>query len=395
MNVVVSVVLSCIALSACFHPSYVAPACSPKGDCPDGWICNLQRVCELPAGIDGGTTGSDSAVATGQDAGFCYGTGLVSVCLAAAPSQPFMTTDLTAIDTDSSLLCAATLGAGEYCVIAGTTVAIDGVLRATGRRPLVLLASDSITTSSMIDVGSHRSSPDRVGAGADHAACSGGTGPTGGGGGAGGSFVGIGGAGGPSATSGTSSGGTSGAAAIAVTALRGGCTGQGGDGSDGGLAGHGGGAVALIAGSSIVLHAEIDAGGEGGSAGTGLTSGGAGGGAGGMIVLDAPTISSSSALVANGGGGGEGSEVSIAGRNGADATAVTAAPGGSGLTGQGGDGGAGSSQASSASGGAGGAGTTGTGTSHGAGGGGGGGAGLIVAPAWASLGGATSPAPTH
>jgi hypothetical protein len=69
---------------------------------------------------------------------------------------------------------------------------------------------------------------------------------------------------------------------------------------------HGGGAVQLVAGHSIVIHATggIVAGGGGGAAG--LKYQPSGGGSGGAILLEAATVSVAGYLTANGGGGAGG-----------------------------------------------------------------------------------------
>ena len=339
---------------------------------------------------DGGTDGS-----TIDASPFCYGTGLVKVCLAAAPTQPRMFTGAgtTTIDTTDASMCATTIsGATSYCVIAATDITINQRVRGLGPKPIVMIATGTITSNAtgLIDVSSLRprvAGEVETGAGADSALCNAGTAGNGVGGGAGGSFFGGGGSGG-----GVGAGGTAGTAITAVTELRGGCPGQNGNGGAAAAArGHGGGAVYLIAGTSITLAGGINAGGEGG-AGAGKTNngaGGGGGGSGGMIGLDAPVIAVTSALVANGGGGGEGSSNQNDGKDGTDATVPAAAAGGAGGTINGGDGGDGSAGAAGGGGQPGKNGNTGQNGGHG---GGGGGAGHIRAPAGASLGTMVSPA---
>lgn len=348
-----------------------------------------------------GTPPPDGGIDSPPDARACFGTGLVQFCLASAPTQPFTTTDLTTIDTgdtspDSKCAPLASVASGgTYCVVAATNIILNGTLRATGAKPLVLLSTGSIATgtSAVIDVGSHRvraiGSPE-TGAGADPAsACAGGTSPTNGGGGAGGSFTGLGGNGG-NGNNMVNTGGSPVSVATAITELRGGCAGQDGQGGIGerGVRGHGGGAVFLIALDRIDIEGGIDAGGEGGAAGITNSSGAGGGGAGGMIGFDAPRITVTSLLLANGGAGGEGSGQATPGKDGADATDTTAAKGGAGNTGNGGDGGNGSAGAAAGAGGPGNTGSSG-------GGGGGGGAGIIKAPNGASLGNMVSPAATQ
>jgi hypothetical protein len=349
---------------------------------------------------DAMTDAAPDAESTDAAASACFGTTLLHVCLASPPTQPFAISSFTLIDTASTTACAPLVSGGDYCVIAATTMTITGTLRATGRRPLVLIASESITATALIDVGSHRAATPEVGAGAEPPSCAVGTLPItlGGtnGGGAGGSFLRAGGRGGDG-TNAAGSGGTAGAAVAAsrVTSLRGGCAGQPGDGIAKTPGGHGGGAVFLIAGNAISVSGSggINAAGEGGGGAAPMARGGGGGGAGGMIGFDAPAITVSSLILANGGGGGEASSDTNLGNPGADPSAVRAAAGGTGGNTNGGDGGAGAggNPTTAAGAGGGGGGTT----DLGGGGGGGGGTGLILAPATAVLGTLVSPPAVH
>lgn len=350
-----------------------------------GWFF-VVAGCEFPRPVDIGDDGTlvDARIATR----FCMGT-FVDICLEAAPTQPFETFDYTVIDTSNASTCATT-NRGDYCVVAATSMNIAGNLRATGTKPLVLLATGSITTTAEIDVGSHidrdLGAPE-TGAGADPALCEPGMAPdrTGGGGGAGGSFLGRGGAGG----SGTSApGGLAGPAAAPEAMLRGGCPGQGGQGvtNNTGRGGHGGGAVLLISGTRIDVSGVIKATGEGGG-GAAPTAGGGGGGGGGMIAFDAPIVTCDEALLANGGGGGEGGGPLVGGSAGWDPQYPDAATGGYGGSPDGGNGGSGSPPSVAAPGGVGAAGTP----NRGGGGGGGGGAGRIIKIAPGDLGTKLSP----
>ncbi len=79
--------------------------------------------------------------------------------------------DTTIVTSDLSM-CEAVTSGGDFCVLAGTDITVNTYLRATGSRPLVLIASGSITTTphGLIDVGSHRvrfQHVPEVGAGAD------------------------------------------------------------------------------------------------------------------------------------------------------------------------------------------------------------------------------------
>jgi len=398
-------------------------SCGAGGKCePDTSLCSFadtscpsgRKYGDLAGGqsgkcVDGGGPPLDAGLDSGADAPppdalVCYGTGIVQVCFANAPTQPLTISNTKTIDTGTDSLCATNVvsGGANYCVVVATTITISATLRATGPKPLVLVASDSISVPSggSIDVGSHRQrgiGEPETGAGADvdTATCVAGTPPTNTGGGAGGSFTGKGGTGGKGTAA--NAGTPADVAMPPVMVLRGGCPGQDGK-ATAGSAGHGGGAVFLIATNKIDIGGNgINAGGEAGGGGAlGVDGGGGGGGgAGGMIGLDAQTVMVTSSLVANGGGGGEGGSVSLAvtGQDGTDATTTNAAPGGNVNTASGGDGGDGSAGPAAGPGMAGSNGGK-SGANFGGGGGGGGGAGLIKVPAGVNLGNKASPAPT-
>ncbi|NVB81232.1 MAG: hypothetical protein HOV81_22745, partial [Kofleriaceae bacterium] len=124
------------------------------------------------------------------DAQQCFGTSLATVCLTTLPVDPFVATG--AIDT-AGMACTqvvAQTGGPELCVIAATQITIDAAstITATGARPLVFVATDTITIAGTLDVSSKRS-PARVGAGGNSSACTAsanGTGNANGGGGGGG-----------------------------------------------------------------------------------------------------------------------------------------------------------------------------------------------------------------
>lgn len=249
-------------------------------------------------------------------AGTPYGHGLLTVCIDGTPPPGFTIGTVTQ-STDgagSPYPCNQVLklvGAPEVCVIVGSTISVNGTLRATGTRALLLLGIDGLIVDSggVIDVSSFSGS---TGAGAA-AMCSPGAksgvsatgGTTGGGGGGGGGYGGRGGDGGAANTHGGGSGGTM----IALTSVVGGCPGgAGGDTStaSGGMAGAGGGAVYLMSGFTITVTGRIDASGAGGER-TPVSGGGAGGGAGGFIGLDASGYALENAtMYAIGGGGSSG-----------------------------------------------------------------------------------------
>jgi hypothetical protein len=126
------------------------------------------------------------------------------------------TTTTSPFNTDTSSTCVATTSsAAGYCVLAGTTITVDcaegPTLRATGSKPLVLVASDSIPVKTILDVSSHHTTNPTLnpetGAGANFSGCAAPVAnPGNGGGGAGGSFNGAGGSGAASARGGSSGG---------------------------------------------------------------------------------------------------------------------------------------------------------------------------------------------
>ena len=317
----------------------------------------------------------------------CFGSGTLALCLVEPPAPTYLVdpgTDTT-IDTTTAACAAYTGGEPDLCVIAATTIAIGGRLIGKGERPLVLVGTTA-TVIGTLDVSSNLY---WGGSGTQPTECESGVPATAnGGGGAGASFGGRGGNGGGGNGS-TTNGGTS-PLPMTATRLRGGCQGRQGHGGDF-LAGRGGGAVAILA-SSITVDGTMNASGThgyGGTGGAGPVRGGSGGGSGGMIVLDAPAITITGQVFANGGGGGEGGEEGVAGAHGGQPNdAVVRALGGGGATVNGGDGGGGS------------AGTELTGedgddgSSKGGGGGGGGGAGVIRVTSSPMGGGMESPPPT-
>ncbi|HEX3474111.1 MAG TPA: hypothetical protein VHT91_03670 [Kofleriaceae bacterium] len=331
----------------CFHPVFDHPMCGPADACPPGQACNLMTgFCE--AG-DGGVDPGD-AMPGSTDAQLCFGSGLVTVCLSSAPSRAVSYPTDTLLDTTGSASCTQTMaqaGGPELCILAGTTVTIGGTLTVIGSRALVLVAADSLTVSGAVDASS--TSSGRLGAAANQGSCVdpdpiAGADDTGGaGGGAGGGLGTKGGTGGTGdlndsgPPAGQARGGVAGPPQ-ALTVLRGGC--RGGDGGAGDLqhrspGGDGGGAVYLIAGTTIHLSGDVFASGAGGGAtqgGLGSEQGGGGGGAGGMIGLDAPGLEILGRVAANGGaGGGGGGEVGGSpGGDGTTASWNTPATGGTG-----------------------------------------------------------------
>jgi hypothetical protein len=376
------------------------------GSCLAGFCSFASTMC--PSGRQYGGLGGPSGGCVEIDAGMppdvrlpdagpvCFGSAPNTICFATRPTGSLEVAAPTTFDTVSGtvagtqLTCATPMSGGTgYCVIAANTITVSSTLRATGTKPLVFVAADSISVPASINVGSQRTPTESIGAGADPATgCNAGTPAAPGatsGGGAGGSFMGAGANGGNGGGAGGGNGGVHGTAPGIGTSIHGGCPGQDGAGGGKGAHGHGGGAVFMIAGNTITVGATINAGGEGGAGASGMDSGGGGGGAGGMIGFDAPNIMVTGTLIANGGGGAEGSGNAANGNPGGDATSTNPALGGAAGS-SGGEGGNGSAGAAN------GPGMPGVDGGSG-GGGGGGGAGLIKGPP-AALGVSVSPAAT-
>lgn len=383
---------------------------SSTGFCafPDDSCGPLGRYGELAGGLSGQCVESDQPppdvlepdgppVDPGDT---CFGSagGLVEPCFAPA-DVPAGAVALTAdIDTDASNLCSTVVKNTTACVVAGASISIaNGVtVRATGSKPLVLLATGgAITVDGTIDVASHVAlpTPPTPGASANFAGCDAGTVPNNGGGGAGGSFGSLGGNGGNGRNV-AASGGAAGATQV-PNALRGGCPGQDGDGAANfGPGGASGGAVYLIATTSVAIGAAGAINASGAGALNGFLSGsvgGGGGGSGGLIGIDAPAITNAGNVFANGGGGGEGSgqnnpAVRTLQHCGDDPADIAAAAGGSLGSTNGGDGGSGGAAAASGLSGL-------NGSATGGGGGGGGGVGVIRVFG-GTLGGNVSPPPS-
>jgi len=332
------------------------------------------------------------------DARLSFGTGNYEVKLLGVPTTALLTLGGTPISTANGMPCSdaqlwVSSAQPAACFVVATNITVSSLLEVSGPRPLVLVATDTLIVSDMIDAASHVGG--NVGPASPDSSCDNGTAPqtstNGGGGGAGGSFVTAGGNGGNGNNNGTN-GGVAGAVASTPPILRAGCRGQiGGTGGTGGPAGEGGGVVYLLAGTKIDLRAgKINVSGAGGSL-AGNRGGGGGGGSGGMMVVTAPMILSDSGtrLVANGGGGSSGANGSAIGGDPNPANPTTAATGGSasggcGSENGGGTGFAGASMATN--------GGSVTGSTCG-GGGGGGGAGYIQTSVMLSAG-LFSPTPT-
>ena len=323
--------------------------------------------CDRVFGLDDRPPGVDAAAGdtvVNLCAGGSHGGngGMLGVCLEAAPAEVLsrdadIVTGRNMQDECMQIVTQADANQTEVCVLAARRIEISSAIRASGNRPLVLLALDELVVTGTLDVSSRPQQAPPAGAGYQGCVLSGTSGTartTGGGGGAGGTFAALGGVGGTGSSGATTAAGGVPAASDGVGVVRGGCRGGIGGAGDtgmvGGFSGEGGGAIYLIAGRTITIRGTINASGGGGdpAQATSIGGGGGGGGSGGLIGLDAPSIvlEPTAILVANGGGGAGGNGAGT-GANGAEPDLVagsfpfvgsggTAGPSGGGAGGAGG-----------------------------------------------------------
>lgn len=315
-----AMILASLALAGCQFSVKGNPNADPNG--PDGGL-----------GPDG--TGVDAAAG-------CFGPSGWIVCPHAVGGGKTIT---GALDTSpGSAACEDSIGGWPSaqpaaCFVVGTTVQLTDVI-ASGSRPLVVVATETITITGVLDIASHREGT--IGPGAPATACEAFKRPAtsntnGGGGGAGGSFGTAGGNGGDGDQS-RKGGEAADADTAAPSTLRAGCAGQRG-GESGGTPGQGGGAVYLVAGVAILGPGSINASGAAGTGG-GNHAGGSGGGSGGLVVLSAPSIMLGGVL-ANGAGASSGSSDTAGGASGDEANPLQMTMPALGGIGQGGEAGPG------------------------------------------------------
>ncbi len=319
----------------------------------------------------------------------CYGSGLLVFCYAIG-QEPSGTYQPTAnVNTDAPGSCDRTVIQGNgpvLCVKTVDSVTITADIRFSGSRPMVLLGASSVTIAAQAQLDLSE------GAGANTGTCSGpgdGRDNVGNGANEGASGAGGGGFGSSGGAGGAGVGRTGGNAGQTVPAdyVRGGCRGGNGGRSSagaGGTGGNGGGSVYLISGGMIMIAGEINASGGGGNGGRNKAGGG-GGGSGGMIVLDAPTVTVSGTLFANGGGGGEGGGGGNPGADGEDPGDWDEIPDGGEGNGNGGNGGDGAYEDTAAK--------PGNDVGNGGGGGGGGHGRILVLARSNTLSSKISPSP--
>jgi hypothetical protein len=368
-----------------------------------GLVCLAGLVA--PSGCSSSSTpaGNDTGP-TSKGLGFSpsnVGTALDTVDWSSLPDIDVTKSDEQAsVDCDSNSKCVAVTatqadGSTIQVYVANSwKVEPAGVLNIVDKIPVVLVALDTITVLGRIDASATSLTTvaggfagTAAGPGVGEAGMESSTGSYGTGAG-GASYCGLGGAGGQATAANGGPGKTYGSPTLIP--LTGGSAGGVGDL----FSGAGGGAVQLVAGTSITVAASgiVSAGGGGGYDGNGAGQYAASaGGSGGALLFEAPAVTIAGLLEANGGGGGGG--LQSGGTIAPDATpsSTPAAGGAPGTTGAGGTGSAGAIT----SGGAGAAGDPATGPGENGPGAGGGGAGYIrinTSSASATLSGTLSPA---
>jgi hypothetical protein len=261
-------------------------------------------------GMDGSTDGLPEA---------CFGQDGFTVCVPEAmlPTTPLsLPGGVTLINTDTcsdgettGIIINPADNNPKLCVFLGTSITVTSTVSARGNPPFILIATTGeivIEPAGLIDIATHRGPMITKGAGANFNGCAPATPAGESAGGAGGSFGGLGGKGGDAIGGGAAPG-------VETTApfIRGGCAGVVGGATGAGVGGNpgaSGGAVYLMATTSLTISGKINASGESGRGGRKTNGGGGGGGSGGLIALFAPTITVTGELWANGGGGGAGGD---------------------------------------------------------------------------------------
>jgi hypothetical protein len=300
--------------------------------------CNsVLGITDITVGSAGGSDGASGKCLNAPNDG-----ALFMGCPAAPSGQLTIQAN---IDTDNDPSCDK-IGQGSaaplVCMIAADSIVVPtGHHFVSGGNALVLVAATTIDVQGTLDAsGSPTTTPvtgsvcNNVSSGS--IAASGTCG--GGGGGAFGDVSGTGGAGGTANAEGGN--GASGISSIIV--VRAGCPGAGGGALDpfgptsqGGIPG---GAIYMIAGTSITVEtAGIVLANGGGGGGAASTEGGGGGASGGLIGFDSLVVDIQGTVTADGGGGGGGGGAAD-GDNGGDGQGMThgigSTPGGNGGDGE-------------------------------------------------------------
>lgn len=331
-----------LLLAGCFPTRSTELACVVTQDCEEGNACT-QGYClpiQDPAGPDAAPQPDAPPAEPTCEEDWPDEPSIYSGC--AFAKAPAITVGANStFDTTNGTWTGTTGDPGRVETISGQQVRVlivegftfpSGTLRVTGQHPLLVVSWGDVVINGTIDASSNAADvldPNKRGAGANSSVCPaltpGLTNNNGGSGGGGGGFGGAGSRGG----NGADVAGQPGGSVIAAPMLAGGCAGANGGlrvaGNDENQGGAGGGAVYFASRTAITGTGTIDVGGAGGQGarndddqnGNDDRGGGGGGGSGGFIGLEAPTISFSGVLAANGGGGGAGCDEGN-GNNGAD-----------------------------------------------------------------------------
>src|SRR5689334_22645422 len=109
---------------------------------------------EIDAAVDSGAAeGSDDAGDAADSgvapaAAVCFGTAIVWVCLQAAPTTALTVSSFALVNADEAAMRAPPASSnGDYCVVAARSITVESLLRAVGKKPLVLVAIVQIVTS--------------------------------------------------------------------------------------------------------------------------------------------------------------------------------------------------------------------------------------------------------
>jgi hypothetical protein len=320
------VVAALIVMTGCYEPSIgrCVYACAANRVCPNDLACNAEGMCALSE--------TDRCTTPEVDSACGWITSNIDACAEqfdqiqgdwTIASNQIFTVDTTSATppalpagTQTKLITQLGATTDRALVIAVHDLTIHGTLEVSGRTPLILLASGTVTIDGTVAL---------IPSGEGDAMCNGRNGSStttaidgsGGGGGAA-----MGGIGAPGGEGGQQTGGPGGAASpgargdalstaqLMLTPLRTGCRGgKGGDAGSqpGGAGGLGGGAIQIGARIEVVLDgATIRANGDGGKIPQISQAGAGGGGSGGAILLEAPSLKLTNTRVCANGGGGAG-----------------------------------------------------------------------------------------
>ena len=371
-----------LALGACsFHPGALAgDAASDQTPHPDAAGQDVYTPDVAIPDVAASDAIEDACVVV-SDLG-------VNLCPMTSPGPALEISASTSIHTDDgmttpanpAIACAMMKGGStpSVCAIYATSITIDAnvTLSATGGKPLVLIATQSIDLEGVLDVASHIGGA--TGPASPNPSCQAGTNPKNAGGGQGGSYE-TSGAGGGDEDGAAGTAGAAGAT-VSIAKLAGGCPGANGGG---GGAGGAGGGVVLISTPSLTIGTggAIDASGAAGHGAAAGRHGGGGAGSGGLIAINAAiiTMNGNAQIFANGSNGGGGSSSNPA-SNGADPTGAASGGSGGASGGSGGAGATGATRAAAAV-----AGHPGTNNNDGGGGGGGGAGAIYIRPMSAAV----------